>query len=219
MTTKDDRLAQFDRLKPGDVICLTDTQTLTHLMKEKAKDALKGTQMTISRVRKIKSEFCTWTVCDLSGDEQLFLIVKRVDDLADIGIYFRDESVPVADRAELITQGHNWLFKPPENQFNYRPADLSYTEQISYDDGNTIFTSDLGAISGECRERPKPPGIDPQFAIVVEYQTPQTIDNPLLFVLELGGVDEYGSGVDGGGVITYFQGTTVNSLDVDVLAV
>lgn len=224
------------KIKPGDIVCLTDQQTITDLISEKVENATDGLKAEVRRVFKIVSDFCTWYLCELNSTvksphfENLYLGIAQIDDMIDIGVYYVDKSLPVGNRRTLLEQNANWLFCKPDDITNFKPSELRYTDEITYDIGDKklVFQTIAEEIHGESLETPVPKGeVQPQMATVVEYKAVNTeefedqslVSNPLILVFERGGVDDNGIGSQDGGVITYYQGAPISIGDIDLYSI
>jgi hypothetical protein len=213
--------------RPGDIVCLSDRQTVEDLLEAGVPNAVNGLSLEVERVRHILQAegLCDWHLADLSGGPQgqpkLFLLAKCVENDRDLRIYWiPDDFRHPQTRGDLIDAGILWLFEEPADTSNFRPCDLRFTEWICRDteDGQAEYAVKGGPLHGECFEFPRPPGVlQPQLATVVEYRTETDTDNPEILVLEIGGLDGSGNLVSEGGIVTFFQGANIGGNDISFI--
>jgi len=211
----------------GDFVCLSDEQTIKDLMEAGVAGATEGLQLEVERIRKIREQtnICEWIIADLKGQPesspQLHLLVKIVGEEQDVRIYWApdDFEVPMS-RGDLLNADMRWLFKEPENKFDFKPCDLEFTEFVEQDSDNgpVEYDTKCGELHGEYREYPKPSGLSmPQPATVVELHTMSEVEDPELLILEVGGLDEYGETLSVGGVVSFYQGSNINLTDITLV--
>lgn len=245
--TSEAEAAHWKQIKVGDLVTLTDQQTIELLMKDKKAGFAMGVELTVRSVGRLREQnrLAEWIVAEfepvrIEGEDSVwYLVVKIVDDSFDLRVMFVPDGVPSGSRHDLLEAGHTWLFMPPEDEFNFEAGDLQFTEAIDQQiDGQDVVyhQKHQGVLFAEYDEDPRLPNVTyPQFATVLEYRTDAGIDNPEILVLELGGVkpsdrrfaDSYDEAQQAnwraeqssrhGGFITMYNGTNVGLNDVELM--
>ena len=160
-------------VKVGDIINLTDIQTLEDLMDE-GKSISTGLELTVSDVRIVNHSGVEWQI--YSFDEQdLVVIQKSVPGLNSSlwYVYFPAEGFTSGSREEIVENGCNWIFSEPENP-NWSYDDLKYAQSIESGDGDFIKYVEIY-------------GHDNNVYAIVEWECEnKECRNPMLIALEVG---------------------------------
>jgi len=210
---------EYRNIKPGDVLCLTDEQTIKDLMEDKNPNAMDGLKCPVKTVLKIKEAngLAEWILCHLDHEESLYFLVKIVDDEHDLRVYYIPDDIQPMTKGDLINNESFWMFQEPEDPDDFIPADLEYTVEIEQD--GAIYSVKGGELHGECREYPKPAGLrQPLMCSIVEYNTDKDVESKEILILEIGGLDDEGDRIEEGGVVTFYLGGNINSSDVELFA-
>ena len=139
----------------------------------------------------------------------------------ELRVYYRPHGFEPGTRAAVLEQGHEWLFMEPPNPDSYVPYELEFARvpdvppiQDGGEEKELVFDAvGGGPLYGEHhdeRARRKVP------ALVMEYRTRQPASNPLLLVLEEGGLDPDGEPVPDGGFVTLLLGSVIDPSQLDV---
>ncbi len=221
----DTNIQRYREIKRGDIVSLSDEQTIKQLMEDGVVGAMDGMDLEVESVRCVDSEsMAQYYFCDLTGQPNaptsLILLIKIVDDQMDRRIYWAPDDVDPGSRSDLIENGCEWLFEEPDNRCEFIPSELSFTKQIvqhveQY--GEVCYAIKGAEVHGEHREvclvdsRPQP-------ATIVEWIAQTDIENPELLVLEVGGLDENGECLTEGGYVVFLQGASVDGTDIQLLS-
>lgn len=141
----------------------------------------------------------------------------------ELRVYFQPDGFQAGTRADLIDQGFAWLFTEPPNPDSFVPRELEfapYPDVPPVHDGGEEKQLQFRAVGGgplygeyeDERTRRKMP------ALVMEYRTDQPATNPLLLVLEDGGLDAHGEPVPAGGFVTLLLGAPTDLSQMEVYA-
>ena len=209
----------WKNLRVGDIVTVKDQQTIEALMRKQGSYA-RGLDLRvkIKHVITEQNQIMHWYWYDLEWDDvsgmgNQHLVVKIVDDAFDTRITSEPADFPQGSRYDLLDQGHEWLFLPPEDENNYNPEDLSFTEEIpqTLDDQEVLYKiKPQGTLFGEMTTTPKQSGIHgPQFVSIVEYSSEQQCESPELMLLEIGAAR-------GDGFIMMLQGRNVSPHEIEV---
>ncbi len=215
--------ADWLAVKPNSVITVSDTQGIQDSMKRGL--GVKGIDYTVRTIARMKQldGLSTHLLFTLNDDQQVtYLLVKMVDDLIDLGLYFEVPGLEPGSRQDLINRGALWLFQEPANPQNYQPSDLRYTTSIKQTVPKTgggeeeVFYAlkAQGELQCEYHETPTRSGMtDDSLATLVEYKTDQPVENPEFLILEVGaqrGSTSY---------VQFYLGCPIKFSEVDVLPV
>jgi len=213
-------IATWRSLKGGDIITLTDEQTIADLMDDQTKNAMRGIDLTIGCPEAIKHQNGDFEliIYPLEGYKQdMWLMVKSVDEDFDLRIYYEPADFERGNRAELIDKGYLWLFQEPAEPDSAIPSELKHALYIENTDPETdeqiIFRSKAQTSFGESISL----GEDPIFVQITEYLAEDEHKNPELMTIEYGGLDEDGDELDEGGYIKFFQGETIQPSSIDIM--
>lgn len=121
----------------GDIINLTDIQTLEDMMEE-GKAVATGLDLVVSDVRVINNSEITWEF--YSFDEQDLVVVRKtIPGIINSQwyVYFPAEGFTPGSREEIVNNNCQWIFTEPENP-NYSYDDLKFSDRISSSDGDFV---------------------------------------------------------------------------------
>ena len=139
----------------------------------------------------------------------------------ELRVYYRPDGFQPGSRAALIDHGFAWLFLEPPNPESFIPYDLEFAPHPDVppiQDGGEEKQLDFRAVQngplyGEYhdeRARLQVP------ALVMEYRTEQPASNPLMLVMEEGGLDADGEPVPDGGFVTLLLGSPIDLTQMDI---
>ena len=141
----------------------------------------------------------------------------------ELRVYYRPDGFEPGNRATLLDAGFAWLFAEPPNLDDFVPYELDYAPRPDVppiDDGGEEQELDFVASGGGPRYgQVEEPGGHRIPVIAVEYRAQQQASNPLMLILEEGGLDTEGDAVPEGGFVSLFLGSQINSTQMDVYAV
>lgn len=221
-----EEMAYWNRLSPGDVVILSDIQTI-----EKSAYAGDGANSINYVVKTVEryiqgNDDCVWIAAKLrrTGSDDLLLVIKKVDGVdPEARIYYTpmngdDPVVPSGNRRELIQYGHDWMFEEEIND-ELPLCDNSFCREFPYfPDGETEVLFPIKPF-GELRASVlKQVGNsryeDTEFiAKIVEYKADESMtNNPEALIVEIGD-----DGIEDGGEINFYLGTKVHLEDVCIL--
>jgi len=208
----------WKKLKKNSIIILKDEQTIEDSMADGK--GVDGIEYNISEIINIKEQnnCCEWIIFHLEepDDDSIKLIVKIVDGLVELKIFFEDyNAFEPENRSGIINREDYWLFKNPENPEKFDFLDLDYSQVIDWEFEEI----------GEFKFLMKPQGIlfgqenEKKFATIAEYQADIECKNSQLFIIEKEKCSEKGKfGVDGG-YIQLWIGCKISENDLDILPV
>lgn len=171
----------WENIAVGDIIQLTDEQTIEHLLDQGKNDVEHGADFEVKRIKDITEQqgLAKWKFVYIELDEILwFLVIKFLGEDVEIRIYYQPDDFECGTKADLVNSDFQWLFEEPKDTDNYNPADLDFTQEIEQDDGS-VFTTEA-IMFGESKEDG-----DTDFATIIEYSTEAECDNPNILILEL----------------------------------
>ena len=212
--------AFWQDVDPGDLVVLSDAQAMVEALRQ-GLDGSGGLNYEVRRVLRIEelSGLAEWSLLELAGADQVWLMAKMSGDQVDLRVYFEVPEFPAGNRADLLEAEMHWLFEDPGPDWNSRYTELRFTSTITIDQGgeNDEPTSTsyrlkpFGAQYGSLREQPEIPGATLRPATVIEYLAGVETENPELLLLELGGED-----APEGGFIMMMLGCPVAPTDVKI---
>lgn len=212
------------QLRTGSSVSLRDFQALEEA-NERGLDA-DGINYQVSGTRAIAMRSPTdaiiaeYLLFDLTSAEHIYflLAVIRGDD-PELRVYFIAEGLTPAIRSEMIDQGGTWFFDEPANPEHFVPAELEFARfpvvpPIVEDDREieAEFVSAGGALYGDYAEH----GGTRVPVILMEYETRAGVSNPLLLIIEEGGLDIDGNSIPEGGFMTVLMGSRIDRGQIEV---
>ena len=141
----------------------------------------------------------------------------------ELRVYYQPDGFQPATRATLLDHGFAWLFLEPPNPDSFIPYELEFAPHPDVppvrDGDEEKQLQFAGAAHGPLygdyhdeRARRQVP------ALLMEYRTEQPASNPLLLVLEEGGLDTDGKPVPDGGFVTLLLGSPIDLSQMEVYA-
>jgi hypothetical protein len=214
-----ENIKYWDNIEVGDIIQLTDEQTIEYLLNEGIKGITHGADFEVIRIKYFKETNMdtNFKIFYIQKETVLWYLIIRylkTGAIDTIGIYFMPDDLDVWYRREFIEQGHDWLFDEPEDVNNYSPKDLYFVGKIVQDDGITFRQE--SRYYGSSFEY----GQSVDFATIVEYTTTQECDNPKILILELAAMTEDEEEVVVNlqdSLVFFLQGNEVSSQDITAL--
>jgi len=217
--------ADWYAVKPKSIITVSDAQGIQDSMRRGL--GVRGIDYTVQSIARCNQVdgLSTHLLFTLGDSEQTtYLVVKIVDELVDLFLFFEPPGLPSGGRPELLERGMQWLFQAPQNPDNFDPADLRYTmtihQSVPAADGQgaptdlTYVLKSQGELQANYTETPPRQGLPQEMlATVVEYRTEEPTDNPELLILEVGEQRSTQS------FVRFFLGCPVKASEVDVLGV
>ncbi len=215
------KAADWMAVRPNSVITISDAQGIADSMKRGL--GVRGIDYTVSRIGRLRqvNNLSTHLLFTLQDEAQVtYLLVKIVDDLIDLGLYFEVDGLAPGTRKELVDRGALWLFQEPANPDNFDPAELRYTTTIRQTlpkagGGQEEVLYEIkpqGELQCDYFETPPRSGMTGDaLATIVEYRTAQATENPEFLIVEIG--DKNGTS----SYVQFFLGCGVKFSEVDVL--
>ena len=213
ITTDKEELSYWISVKLGDIIQLTDEQTIGYLMEEGYEHLSHGADFTVNRKREITAHEgrTKWLILDIEyGVFTWYLIVKSNGLDFDLYLYYIPEGFVDGDRNDIINNS-DWLMEVWEDGMELK--DLPFAKEIQQGEG-ILFKTDGPRYGTFVEDR------DKSFATIMEYSCDAEGEkNPLLIALELNNaegweeseeslsVDDYG---DIKVEVTTEEGVTIN---------
>lgn len=157
---------------------------------------------------------------DLTSTNQIYflLAIIRGDEL-DLRIYFIADGLTPAVRSEVIDQGGTWFFDEPVDPKHFVPAQLEFARYpavppiIERDcEIEAEFVAAGGPLYGDYPDRD---GKNVP-VIIMEYETKMDVSNPLLLIIEEGGLDSEGDSIPEGGFMTVLMGSRISGSQIEV---
>ena len=159
---------------------------------------------------------------DISDAETTYVLAALLTgEQVEFRVYYRPDGFQPGTRATLIDHGFAWLFLEPPNPDSFVPYDLEFAPHPDVPpvhDGGVEKQLEFHAMHGgplygdyyDERDRLQVP------VLVMEYRTEQPASNPLLMVLEEGGLDPDGEPVPDGGFVTLLLGSPIDLTQMDI---
>jgi hypothetical protein len=166
-----------------------------------------------------------YVLFDIEGAEQTYQLVALLGGASiELRVYYRPDGFEPASRGALLDQGFAWLFEEPKNLDNFVPYDLEFANHPDVppiEDGGEEKELDFAAVAssplyGEYQESSTGRNVP---VVAVEYRTDDPCSNPLMLVLEEGGLDRAGDPVPDGGFISLYLGSPIDLSQMDIYAV
>lgn len=141
----------------------------------------------------------------------------------ELRVYYRPDGFEPGSRTALLDAGFAWLFAEPPGLDDFVPYELDYAPRPDVppiDDGEEERELDFVASGGSPRYgEVEEPGGHRIPVIAVEYRAQQEAANPLMLILEEGGLDGEGDAVPEGGFVSLFLGSQIDLTQMDVYGV
>lgn len=203
-------ISTWKTLRPGSIINLKDLQTLKELIGTN-ESVNNGVDLVVKECTTYPHEIATLIFIETDHDK-LDVIVKIINEDLQIFVVFKPGDIFHGTRAELIADGVLWLFKEPPDVENFRPGDLEYSDEITntYNGETVVFYAPLPTVFISKMA---------QFVQIREWYCEQDVENPYLFVFEVGGVDSNGETLPDGGWVAFYQGAIVSPSDITLFPV
>lgn len=216
---------RFWRQLRGGAVTLRDFQAMAEAAERGlAADGL-DFQITKKRAIEVRSAADTviaeYLLFDLASVDTIeFLLAVIHGDALELRAYFIAEGLAPGSRAAVIDAGGAWLFAEPPDPNRFVPAELEFARYPAAPplldaDGNEVEAEFVGherALYGDYADRDgtRVP------VILAEYETRADIPNPLLLIVEEGGLDADGDSIPEGGFMTVLMGSRIDRSEVEV---
>ena len=205
------KIAYWEEVELGDLIQLSDEQTIADLMDDGCQNIEHGADFEVTRIRKIASQqgSAHWLIFDISlSNFQWVVVVKSVDVDLDVKVYYTPDDFKDGNRQDMMDNDNLWLFESVDNIDSSMLSELSFASQIEEGEDTIYITT--GSEFGECRE-----GDDKSFATITEYLTEDDVENPELMILEFNDVEEWSNTEEqeddfGDVMVEHSSGVTIN---------
>lgn len=199
----------------GQSIILSDEQAVEDALK--AKNGTTEMDYIIKSIRHIEDEDTgiVWRFFQLESEDNIWFLVKIVDQEFDLRVYFEPDDFAQGDREDLIKNECHWVFEEPDNLSDFKLNDLEFTKLFTMgDDEDEVEYSikPVGMLTGMVTNDPPSKGIDNSMACVVEYHTGAEVQNTEAMFIEIGGEES-----ESGGFIMMLMGNPISQEDVEVL--
>ena len=185
-TTDKEKLAYWEDVQVGDLIQLSDEQTISYLMENLCKNIDHGADFEVKRIRKITAQNSSalWFLFDISFSNFMwFVVVKSMDINLDIKVYYAPDDFETGNRQDMMDSDSLWLFESRDNIDSSILPQLGFASQIEEGEDTVYCTN--GSEFGECKE-----GDERSFATITEYITESDVENPELMIVEFNNVEE-----------------------------
>ena len=167
----------------------------------------------------VLAEYLLFDIAD--AETAYVLAAVLTGEQVELRIYYRPDGFQPGTRAALLDHGFAWLFLEPPNPDSFIPYELEFATRPDVPpvrDGDEEKQLDFHAVGHgplygdyyDERARLQVP------ALAMEYRTTQPASNPLLLVLEEGGLDADGEPVPDGGFVTLLLGSPIDLTQMDV---
>jgi len=216
--------AEWQAVKPKSIVTISDAQGIQDSMRRGL--GVRGLDYTVRSVALCEQLDClsTHLIFTLDDAEQAaFLLVKIVDDLVDLTLYFELPGLSGGERADLLERGMHWLFQTPADLNSFEPSQLRYTTSLVQTVPGAADAPPLellytlkpqGELQCHYAESPARAGLPAQMlATLVEYRCDQPAENPEFLILEVGEERSRRS------FLRFFLGCPIGLSEVDVLGI
>ena len=206
----------WDNIKVGDIIQLTDKQTIEYLIKEGIKNIENGADFKVVRIKDIAEQknLIKWKILYIElNNFQWYLIIKEIGGDVQVKIYYQPDDFKNGNRQDIVDSNFRYFFKEPSDVNNFKVEDLEFTDIIKEDNG-TEFKADAIFYGTAIEDG------EETFATVIEYRTDRDVENPELLILEFNNINKDEEKVDvdfTNSFITYLQGCLANVEEISVL--
>ena len=172
---------------------------------------------------RVIGEYVLFDIEAAQHTHHLVAVLGAADGHPELRVYYRPDGFEPGNRAAVLDAGFAWLFAEPANVDDFVPYELEFAPHPDVppiDDGGEERQLDFAASGGGPRYgEVEEPGGHRVPVIAVEYQAKQAASNPLMLVLEEGGLDGEGDPVRDGGFVSLFLGSPIDLTQMDVYAV
>lgn len=242
MTVETDKTvpAYWTTLKKGQLVQLSDEQTISYLMGQGYKNITHGADFEVQRKRSVTSQDgkIKWWIFDITLDNFTWYLVVKIlsSDEIETKVYYIPDDFKDGDRNDMFENDQGWLFEEPDKPHNTLAKDLQFVQEIiEGQEPDQIVYKAIGCTYGVCVDQSDE---TKDFSTVIEYHTSKEgVENPDLLILELNAIsgwserdveeDEWGDvtititeGVDVNEETSYiclFQGCSVRPSDISIL--
>jgi hypothetical protein len=175
-------------VKVGDIIQLTDEQTIEYLLEEGVEGITNGADFVVQRIKVITEQdnIAKWILYFVELQEIVWYIVaKIIDDDVDVKVYYQPDDFKTGNRQDMIDNDCWWLYDTPDIIAfeDLDVVDLVFNKNIEQEE-NITFSAEY-IFYGKSREDE-----EDDFATVIEYEADTECDNPDILVLELCEIQE-----------------------------
>lgn len=216
---------RFWRQLRGGAVTLRDFQAVAEAAERGlAADGL-DFQIAMKRAINVRSTDDTviaeYLLFDLTSSDRIeFLLAIIHSDALELRVYVIAEGLKPGTRSAVIDSGGAWFFAEPADPDRFVPAELEFSR---YPAAPPIVDADGREVEAEfvCHDR----ALYGDYAdgdgkrvpvILIEYETQADIQNPLLLILEEGGLDADGDSIPEGGFMTVLMGSKIDRSEVEV---
>jgi hypothetical protein len=186
-TTDKTTLAYWEQIQRGDLIQLSDEQTIADLMEDGCQNIEHGADFEVTRIRKISAQqgSARWLIFDISlSSFQWVVVVKSVGVGLDVKVCYTPDDFNDGSRQDMMDNDCLWLFENRDNIDSSTLSELTFASCI--EEGEDTIYSTNGSEFGECREYD-----EKSFATITEYLTESDVENPELIILEFNNIEEW----------------------------
>ena len=167
----------------------------------------------------VLAEYLLFDISD--ADTAYVLAAVLTGEHVELRVYYRPDGFQPGSRAALIDHGFAWLFLAPPNPDSFVPYELEFAPHPDVppvQDGGeekqlAFAATTAGPLYGDFRDERARLQVP---ALIMEYRTEQPASNPLLLVLEEGGLDADGEPVPDGGFVTLLLGSPIDLTQMDI---
>ena len=167
----------------------------------------------------VVTEYLLFDIAD--ADTTYVLAAVLTGEHVELRVYYRPDGFQAGNRALLLHQGFAWLFLEPPNPDSFMPYDLElapHPDVPPVHDGGEEKQLDFHAVTHgplygdyyDDSDRRHVP------ALLMEYRTEQPASNPLMLLLEEGGLDADGEPAPDGGFVTLLLGSPIDLTQMDL---
>ena len=159
---------------------------------------------------------------DISDAETTYVLTTVLTgEHIELRVYFQPDGFQPGNRGVLLDHGFAWLFLEPPNPDSFMPYDLEFAPHPDVPpvrDGGEEKQLDFravhdGPLYGDFHDERAGMQVP---VLVMEYRTDQPASNPLLLVLEEGGLDADGEPLPDGGFVTLLLGSPIDRSQMDI---
>ncbi len=187
LTANKEKMSYWENANIGDLIQLSDEQTISFLMDNGCENLDHGADFEIKRKRVITAQDgpARWLLLDISLKDFLwYVVVKSTGAEVDVKVCYIPDNFTEGNRQDLLDNDLHWIFGEPEDEENFDVAKLAFSPTIEEEEG-VIFSTE-GSEYGECSE-----GSERSFTTITEYLSTSEMDNPEMILLEFNNIEEW----------------------------